>query len=173
MINTKGIDWKSLKIHQYVILSALLIVLVKWLGVIFVNPLGMMYQMIGLIMGFFLIYGDKLVNEFVNQGKLRSHWLTWAMDEDADRTQQMTRGWVFFGSLLLIGFFVATSNWSWWVRGFVGGILWHLMYDMIVDMTRGRLADWQVGVKLKMAEIESRKLSLVMIGLGIFIWWWL
>ncbi len=142
----------------------------------------------GVIIGVWLLFLDRLVYVYIYpQEQLSQHvWYLWRQKRygqalailDARRSEQnrlMLRSALFMIIWVVLALFSLTSTLSWFGKGVVMGLMWHVLYDSwrLQRANPNKLTErlfWQIKKKVSTEE-QLGFLTMVTVIFGLFSWW--
>ena len=177
----KGKLW----LHQIVLFGVLgVLILISLLDGSFVFDLKLLWWLLGAMLGFLFVFGDRLVYSLVTKpdetlslkakdmfGQKRIvEGLKLLLTERSDQKELVMRSFLFLVLWVVLAFFTLTSVNNSLARGFILGIGTHLMFDLIYDyrFDKERLDMWFWQIKRTLEPEEKKWFVIIMFGL--YIW---
>ena len=163
----------KISLHQYVLFGVLgLLILWKVLTRNFVLDLGLLWWLLGSIIGFLFVFTDRFVYSFLMkpdealgmrlkelfQGKKFDEGLILLLNERHEQKELVMRSFLFVLVWVVLALLAVTSIVSPFGRGFMLGIGIHLVFDLVYDYfwNRERFELWFWQIKRVVSPEEKR-----------------
>lgn len=174
----------KLWLHQIVLFGVLgLLVFLSWLRGVFVFDLNLLWWLLGAVLGFLFVFGDRIIyslvskpdetlsieiKEMFGQGRVKGG-LELLLNERYDQKELVMRSALFLILWIVMALFTMTSVTNDFARGLVLGIGIHLefdlLYDYFLDKERLDLWFWQIKRTLEPEE----KMWFVVLSASLFV----
>jgi hypothetical protein len=176
----------KLWLHQMVLFGVLsAIILWNVLNKQFVFNTSILWWLLGAMIGFLFVFGDRLVYSLVSRpeealsiqikelfvkGKI-AEGLKLLLAERYDQKELVMRSFLFLVMWAVLAFFTVTSVTNFFARGLVLGIGTHLIFDLIYDYRndKERLDMWFWQIKRTLEPEEKRWFVIIMGGIYILL----
>lgn len=160
-------------LHQYVLFGVLgVLTLRTLLATHFYVGLGLLWWLVGGIMGFLFVFGDSFVfgmmtrpnesvtdrlKEFFDKRNIKGN-IALLLEERIEHRQQIMRSFLFLVAWMVLGFLTMSSIVNDFSRGFVLGIGTHLVFDFVYDYfyNRESFDSWFWQIKRTLSHEEKR-----------------
>jgi len=133
--------------HQVFLFGGLIfLLLLRWVTGRFIFDVGVFWWLIGAIIGFVLVFADRLAYIFlmkeeplsvkVGEMTARGNWrlaLSTLLEERREQKQLVIRSALFVMVWMVLALFTATSSANDFARGLMLGLGMHLVFDMVTD----------------------------------------
>lgn len=164
---------EKISLHQYV-LFGVLILLVLWKMVTgnFSFDLGLLWWLLGAMVGFLFVFTDRLVYSFLMKpsealgmrlkdllvGKKFDEGLILLLNERHEQKELVMRSFLFVVVWIVMALLTITSVISPFGRGFMLGIGVHLVFDLVFDYfwNKERFDQWFWQIKRSLSLEEKR-----------------
>lgn len=165
------------------VLFGVLGVLILWsvINKSFVFNLNLLWWLLGTLIGFLFVFGDRLVYSLVSRPdetlsvKVKELFVRGRMTEGLklllaeryDQKELVMRSAIFLVVWAVLAFFAMTSVTDHFARGLVLGIGTHLIFDLIYDFRedKERLDQWFWQIKRTLEPEEKRWFVIIMGGI--------
>ena len=160
-------------LHQYVLFGVLgLLVLRTVIATGFSINLGILWWLMGAMIGFLFVYVDSFVfslmmkpnesitdrlKEFFDKRNIK-HNIALLIEERLEHKQQIMRSFLFLVTWMVLGFLTMTSIVNDFSRGFILGIGTHLVFDLVYDYfyDKANFDLWFWQIKRELSHEEKR-----------------
>ncbi len=164
-------------LHQYVLFGVLGILTARTFLVSgFYLDIGLLWWLLGGIVGFVFVFLDSLVfslvgspnevwtdklKEFFDKRNIKQNMEALLAEAQEPKVQVM-RSFLFLVAWTVLGFLTMTSVTNDFSRGFMLGIGTHLVFDLIYDYfyDRSRFEKWFWQIKRELSHVEKRNILL-------------